>query len=376
MPVSFAPVATLWVTRPVPQCDGKMPYSASSLAALSCTSQSSTQRRKMPSPSKPFTVKPCTTAPCTRWAESVRQLGPDAPALATAMPCSCPPGFSRMTGPAPFCPTRRMPSVDTATAQVAGSVGHGRPASWYVPGATITVSPELAASTAAWIESPWCTWIVFAPAGAARIMSPMIGSHVALLMACPSFCVLGRGDDRAGARRASMASPSCCRGWTRGPGLSTRIFFLDGPRAAVLSAAARAAFHPTTQRSQEDTNGRGRGDRHRSDQGEGRQSAAGEGGAAQAPRADPRRERLHQLRHAPGRHRPRAVSLPRELDERGGAQGALRDPAHQELAPAGRGPAGRAARSDALEQDYLSTGQRPAFTRRRPPRRGTPPAPG
>ena len=59
-----------------------------------------------------------------------------------------------------------------------------------MPGATITVSPELAASTAAWIDCPACTWIVFAPAGAARIMSPMIGSHVAFLMACPSFCVV------------------------------------------------------------------------------------------------------------------------------------------------------------------------------------------
>src|SRR5881296_1228289 len=57
-------------------------------------------------------------------------------------------------------------------------------------------------------------------------------------------------------------------------------------------------------------------------------------------------------------------------------EAALRDAAHQELAQAGRGPAGRAARGDALEQGGLRTGQRPAFKRRRPPRRGTPPAPG
>src|SRR5216683_2793245 len=53
-----------------------MPYSALSLTELPSTRQLSTQRRKMPSPSKPFTVKPCTTEPCTRWVESVRQLLP------------------------------------------------------------------------------------------------------------------------------------------------------------------------------------------------------------------------------------------------------------------------------------------------------------
>src|SRR5438093_3482035 len=104
-----------------------------------------------------------------------------------------------------------MPSVDTTTAQVAGSVGHGRPASLYVHGATNTVSPGSAASTGAWIDSPACTWIVFALAGDPRIMSPMMGSHIAFLMVCPSFCVwVAVTIGRVRSDRQSR------RGWTRG----------------------------------------------------------------------------------------------------------------------------------------------------------------
>ncbi len=46
----------------------------------------------------------------------------------------------------------------TTTAQLALAFpGHGEPASWYVPGSTVTVSPGCAASTAAWMDSPGCT---------------------------------------------------------------------------------------------------------------------------------------------------------------------------------------------------------------------------
>jgi hypothetical protein len=92
MPVSFAPVATLVVTRPAPQCDGKMPYSALSLVLERSMLQSSTQRRKIPSSSNPFTVRPRIRLPVMRSAALPMQVEPEAPERATSMPRSCPPG--------------------------------------------------------------------------------------------------------------------------------------------------------------------------------------------------------------------------------------------------------------------------------------------
>src|SRR6058998_3281240 len=85
MPVSLAPVATLRLTRPAPQCDGKMPYSALSFALQKVTLQSSTQKRKMPSPPKPFTARPRTPAPRIRWEASPMHVAPSAPCFAIAI---------------------------------------------------------------------------------------------------------------------------------------------------------------------------------------------------------------------------------------------------------------------------------------------------
>src|SRR5581483_5549052 len=208
MPVSFEPVATLWLTRPFVQWDGKMPYSPLSWTSLPVTRKSSAQKRKMPSPSKPFTVKPRTCDFRIRWLGSSKHEAPSAPGFANAMPCSWPPGFSRTTGAFRFeRPRRRTPSFVTTTAHVcAGSVGHGVPASWYVPGRTATVSPGLARFTAAWIDSPGWTVSTFAGAGSAEAStmptttSDRIGDLLRLLelegraghTACPQ-----RGSSRA-----------------------------------------------------------------------------------------------------------------------------------------------------------------------------------
>ena len=121
---------------PVPQWDGKMPYSALSLVVFAWTRHWSTQKRKIPSLPKPFTVNPCTRARWMRCVGSVRQPGPAAPLLAMAMPWSWVPGFSTITG---FflldCAISRMSSLVTTTEQVwDASVGQGLPGSWYVPG--------------------------------------------------------------------------------------------------------------------------------------------------------------------------------------------------------------------------------------------------
>src|SRR5207249_4062319 len=76
MPVSLEPVAVLLVTRPRPQCEGKMPYSPLSLVVVVRTCQLSAQKMKAPSPLKPLTVKPVRPMPLMRCVASVRQPGP------------------------------------------------------------------------------------------------------------------------------------------------------------------------------------------------------------------------------------------------------------------------------------------------------------
>src|SRR5213593_3766741 len=67
--------------------------------------------------------------------------------------------------------------VMTTAQALPGSVGQGRPASWYVPGWTATVSPGAARSSAPWIESRGPTMMVLALAGTLTATSPAVSSH-------------------------------------------------------------------------------------------------------------------------------------------------------------------------------------------------------